>query len=95
MPEQRSTNKLSIYLVKDSYDTPDKVLADFSRLKSQLIDPSATLYYKKSGGYEPGWLSKFFGSSLADSLKENLLVTPQYHGRQAVDEVRSLSSLVE
>lgn len=72
MEDKQQTNKLSVYLIKDGlsditdfFDEPDAVT-------STEISDVATLFYSSSEPSTPGWLTKFFGNSVADQLKSVL-----------------------
>ncbi len=72
MPDNTPTNKLSLYLIKDEFNQPNTILSDLDQLKSVQLSTNRTLYYKKSSGSQPGWITKFFGSSLNDGITESL-----------------------
>lgn len=72
MPDRTPTNRLSIYLIKDEYSSPDKIIEDFEHVKQEVIDNDTTLYYSNSGNYTPKWVGTFFGASTAERLKPNL-----------------------
>lgn len=61
------TNKLSIYLIKESYTNHEDILKNFhDLLKEEVRDGEeivGTLYYGDSHSYEPSWIKDFFGSS--------------------------------
>src|SRR5688572_16189320 len=72
MPNPIPTNHLAIYLIKNEYDTPDKIIEDFEHVKKETLDGDTALYYTNSGNYTPKWVAAFFGDSVADRLKPNL-----------------------
>lgn len=69
------TNKLSIYLIKDSYTVHKDILKNFNTLKKDKIKDGkktiGTLYYGDSYLYEPSWIKKFFGSSFENIKEQN------------------------
>jgi len=72
---QISTNKLSIYLIKDSYSKHEDILKDFDKLTKEEIkvgtDIIGTLYYGASHLSEPSWIKDFFGSSFENENAQN------------------------
>ncbi|MBI2270272.1 MAG: TIGR04141 family sporadically distributed protein [Bacteroidetes bacterium] len=62
---ESKTNRLSIYLIKEGFDTPDKILKSISPQKE--ISGIGTFYYASSPTREPDWVKKFFANSLGDT----------------------------
>jgi uncharacterized protein (TIGR04141 family) len=69
------TNKLSIYLIKDSYSDHKSILKNFDKLTKEEIKDGAetigTLYYGDSHLFEPSWIKDFFGSSFENNRAHN------------------------
>lgn len=69
-----STNKLSIYLIKDSYVNHESILKNFDKLTKEEIkdgtDIIGTLYYGDSHPFEPSWIKDFFGSGFENKRQD-------------------------
>ena len=69
------TNKLSIYLIKDSYSKYEDILKDFDKLTKEEIKVDTeiigTLYYGASHLFEPLWIKDFFSSSFENESVQN------------------------
>ncbi len=57
------TNKLSIYLIKEEYSSPDDIFRDQGQLEHSEIANIGGFYYGKPHISEPAWVENFFGSS--------------------------------
>jgi len=57
-------NKLSIHLIKEEYDTPEKILSDFDNVESIDFGDQGKLYFETSKIKTPKWISNFFGSNM-------------------------------
>jgi uncharacterized protein (TIGR04141 family) len=72
--EDLLTNKLSIYLIKDSYSDHNSILKNFDKLSKEEIKVSkeiiGTLYFGDSRLFEPSWIHNFFGSSFENNKKQ-------------------------
>lgn len=69
------TNKLSIYLIKDSYSDHGSILKNFDKLTKEEIKNGTeiigTLYFGDSHLFEPSWIKDFFGSSFENNKEQN------------------------
>lgn len=72
MSEQKPTNHLSIYLIKESVTEPDKIIENIDSVSKVSIDQWSTLYFENSGNYTPKWMSSFFGESITEELKQSV-----------------------
>lgn len=68
-----STNKLSVYLIKEEYPEHKDILKKFDTLQSKNINGVGVLYFGESHIFKPSWLEKFFGSALGDDTKNYLM----------------------
>lgn len=70
------TNKLSIYLIKDSYSNHKSILKNFNKLMKEEIKDGigtmGTLYYGDSHLFEPSWIRNFFGSSFENNKEQKV-----------------------
>jgi uncharacterized protein (TIGR04141 family) len=70
-----ATNKLSIYLIKDSYPEHQRILKNFDKLTKEEIkagtETIGTLYFGDSHFFEPSWIKDFFGSSFENNKEQN------------------------
>lgn len=62
------TNKLSVYLIKESRSDVKDIFDDIDSLTPRKIDDNSTLYYTGSLPKPPAWLGRFFGPTVANSL---------------------------
>ena len=58
------TSKLSIYLIKEEYTSPETILRNFTALKKEDISKVGILFYKNSHKFTPSWVKKFFNNSI-------------------------------
>jgi len=69
------TNKLSIYLIKDSYSDHGSILKNYDKLTKEEIkdgtETIGTLYFGDSRLFEPLWIKDFFGSSFENNKEQN------------------------
>src|SRR3989338_8681941 len=69
------TNKLSIYLIKNSYSDHKSILKNFDKLTKEEIkdgtETIGTLYFGDSHLFEPSWIKDFFGSSFENNKEQN------------------------
>lgn len=70
MSQEISTNKLSVYLIKEEYSEHKDILKKFDTLQSKTIDNAGILYFGESYTFKPSWIEKFFGTSLGDDIKK-------------------------
>ena len=61
---ESSTNKLSVYLIKNEYVDHKDILKENDKLKSSNFGDVGTFYYAQSSHSVPTWVKKFFGESL-------------------------------
>ena len=54
------SNRLSVYLIKESFDSPEGILKDINKVVSHDFGSNSTLYLKDSYARKPDWISKFF-----------------------------------
>lgn len=70
-----STNKLSIYLIKDKVSDHASILKDFDRLTKETIKVNSEiigiLYYGGSYLTEPSWIKGFFESSFKNNYEQS------------------------
>ena len=70
------TNKLSIYLIKESNSKHEDILKNFDKLKKEEIkyrnEIIGVLYYDNSHIIEPSWINNFFGNSFKNNSKLNI-----------------------
>lgn len=64
-----STNKLSVYLIKDEYSDHKDILTDLDKLIPFAIDGPGIFYFGESHDSEPPWVQNFFGASLSHEKK--------------------------
>jgi uncharacterized protein (TIGR04141 family) len=80
------SNKLSVYLLKENFNSPDEILKDVSKLQKNHFE-IGDLYIETSRSYKPDWLKKFFGESSQNmplfnsNSKAVLLTRPKRGGR--------------
>jgi uncharacterized protein (TIGR04141 family) len=69
MPGQRerTTNRLSIYLIKQEYQRPEDIVA--STPPAIAIDGVGHFFFEPSHPYQPDWVEGFFGESLGDNAR--------------------------
>ena len=60
MNKKPLTNKLSIYLIKQEYSSPQDIIKDRENLQNETIDDVGLFYYGDSYISEPLWVDKFF-----------------------------------
>lgn len=62
MGNKTKTNRLSIYLIKGEFNTPESILKDIEQVTTLNLndDKSFTLYTKDSYVHPPQWIQKFF-----------------------------------
>ena len=72
MPK-KLTNKLSVYLIKKEYLSPENILKNYDELKNESVENIGNLYYGDSNIFEPSWVKKFFGESFDNSFGNNNL----------------------
>ena len=77
-----ATNKLSIYLMKESISSPSEIIKDIETAATVPVDDIGTFYYWPSFKKPPQWVSGFFGNALGETanifgsvVKAVLLVT--------------------
>ncbi|MCK5242190.1 TIGR04141 family sporadically distributed protein [bacterium] len=70
------TNKLTIYLIKESYTKPEDILGKYTELTEEDIkyktNTIGTLYYGDSQYFEPAWIEDFFNDSFNNKKYENV-----------------------
>jgi len=67
------TNKLSVYLIKEGYSSPEDIFKDHEKLKSESVENVGDFYYGDSYTSVPLWIKKFFGESFNNSLEDERL----------------------
>ncbi len=62
MKNKTKTNRLSIYLIKEEFNTTESILKDIEQVTMLNLndDKSFTLYTKDSYVHPPQWIQKFF-----------------------------------
>lgn len=71
MSDEIKTNKLSIFLIKKEYDSPDKILKEDKNNKEHKLDDNNFLYTKDSFVYPPKWVKNFFLKTAEDFNLKN------------------------
>ena len=66
MAQKVTTNRLSIYLIKDEFAAPQQILKNYDSLQLKKIDGVGTLYFGESHKFRPSWIDNFFGQSLGE-----------------------------
>jgi hypothetical protein len=61
------TNKLTVYLIKPEYTTPEEILVTTGH--SAAISQVGTFYFDESGVGKPSWITDFYGSTLGEDIK--------------------------
>lgn len=64
-----STNKLSVYLIKDQYTDHRDILKNYDKLIPFEIRGGGIFYFGESHDSEPPWVQNFFGTSLSSQEK--------------------------
>lgn len=67
--EKIKTNKLSIYLIKEDYSTPEEIFRNASLLKNKVYSESEIFYYGESHTNKPSWLKGFFLPSFTEDIE--------------------------
>jgi len=67
--ERLKTNKLSIYLIKEEYFTPEDIFRNSKSLNSKSYKDEGTFYYGESHTNKPSWLNNFFIPSFAENIE--------------------------
>ena len=65
------TNKLSVYLIKEEYTSPNEILKNYDQLEEEGIADVGSFFYKPTRNFKPEWIGKFFG----DSIKADIVVS--------------------
>ena len=63
-------NKLSIYLIKEKYSSPEDIFRDHEKLETENISNIGNLYYTSSRISAPSWIDKFFADSFENSTDD-------------------------
>lgn len=71
--EKTPTNKLSIYLIKQEYSSPEEIFKDREKLKVEKIENVGDFYHGDSHVSAPSWVKKFFGESFDNSTDDDKL----------------------
>lgn len=72
MADNISTNRLSIYLIKDEIANDAEIIENIDIVNKEIIDSNTTLYYSKSGQHTPKWVKSFLVETDSDSIKSSL-----------------------
>lgn len=66
------SNRLSIYLIKSEFDTPELIIKNINEISHQIaINANTTLFVKDSYIHSPAWIKKFFIRTLDDCNIKN------------------------
>lgn len=80
MDNKIKTNKLSIYLIKEEFNSPEKIIKDDDTISSHSLNDLSTLYVKDSKIHPPDWIKSFFlkipdNFNLKNASSQALLLT--------------------
>ena len=67
------TTKLSIYLIKKDYSSPEYIFKDREELQVEVIDDRRELYYGHSYISRPPWVKSFFPGLFNNNTNDNTL----------------------
>jgi uncharacterized protein (TIGR04141 family) len=88
--EQRKTNKLNIYLIKEFYADENSIIDEDSGASQIPLGEIGTLYYSRSHVNTPSWLNSFFNNHelvrpeyfSVSSAKAVLITNVEYEGKK-------------
>lgn len=67
-------NKLSLYLLKDSYDSEDRFLVNSSNMKIINLNDGIIVYYKQVPSNSPSWQKDFFLNKISELRSSSVSV---------------------
>jgi uncharacterized protein (TIGR04141 family) len=67
--DKTKTNKLSIYLIKEDYSTPEDIFRNPGSIKNKVYSENEIFYYGESHVNKPSWLKSFFVPSFVENIE--------------------------